>query len=185
MIFRDATLKKDAYSSWHRPDRAFFASGACHILAHVFCAQFADGGFSPHLILPRKGFRGTHVFVFNGRMSFDYHGLTLGDRLLRSYFRKLGRRFRGWEADVIPIPHSLIGPEFCAAYSHRRPDQYLHDPIPRAERFLERLLTRKGNDCAGGKEARRIAPCCKPSHEPAPGKIPPSRLSPGFLMSDF
>jgi len=142
MIFRNNDLKNDLNQSWHRPDRAFFAAGACHILADVFLRRFEGRGFAAKLILPAPGLRGTHVFVSDGTTAFDYHGVSLESRLLESFFRKIARRFPGWQGNIVPICGSPADAEFCGQYNHRMPHQYLHDPVPRAERFLDRLLVK-------------------------------------------
>jgi hypothetical protein len=142
MIFRDPQLKSDPLRNWNRSDRAFFAAGACHILAHCFLERFPDAGFSPILLLPRDGFRGSHVFVSDGITAFDYHGFSDENRLVASMVGKLRRRFPGWQGEMFSISNSLTGREFCERYSHRMLHQYLHDPLPRAEAFLARLLVK-------------------------------------------
>jgi hypothetical protein len=51
MIFRSPAAKRDLIQSWGRPDRPFFASGACHILAGVFLEKYADANYRPFLFL--------------------------------------------------------------------------------------------------------------------------------------
>jgi hypothetical protein len=91
MIFRTEAQKKDQALSWKRRDRAFFASGACHILTYVFLQEHGDHGFRPYLILPRYGFRGNHVYAATEDTVFDYHGFSAKTCFLEHYFRKLKR----------------------------------------------------------------------------------------------
>jgi hypothetical protein len=139
MIFRSDSQKSDPVASWHRPDRAFFAGGACHILSHVFLQEYPRSGYRPAYILPRQGFRGSHVIVSDGEMVFDYHGYCDHERYLGRYFTKMRRRFPGWEADVLSIEGSPVGRDFCSRFNHRLPSQFFSDPLPRAKKFLARF----------------------------------------------
>ena len=74
MIFRSENAKQDLVKSWNRPDRPFFAAGACHILAAVFLETYSNAGYYTLFIKPEARCRGGHVVVSNGRIIFDYHG---------------------------------------------------------------------------------------------------------------
>jgi len=139
MIFRSDTDKADLSASWHRPDRAFFASGACHILAHAFLQRCSETKYHALYILPQPGFRGSHVIVSNGKSIFDYHGRTNRDFFLNHYFAKMRRFFPGWQAELLPIESSLVEEKFCRRFNHRMPHQFFKDPLPRAYSFLNRL----------------------------------------------
>lgn len=139
MIFRSDKDKADLMRSWHRPDRSFFASGACHILAHIFLQQYPDSGYHAINIRPHPNFRGGHIIVSDGNTVFDYHGYSDHDRFMAHYFAKIRRYFPGWQADLIPIHESLVDSSFCAQLLLRTPPQYLHDPMPRARAFLARF----------------------------------------------
>lgn len=67
-------LKGDPEARWAQTDRVFFGFGACHILAGVFLDTPPFHGFYGEWIVPDRGFRGTHFYVTNGHISFDYHG---------------------------------------------------------------------------------------------------------------
>jgi hypothetical protein len=139
MIFRTAEQKHDLIRSWHRPDRPFFAAGACHILAAAFLEAYPHASFHPFLILPNPGLRGSHVFVSNGKTAFDYHGFSRHDQYLSHYFTKICRFFPLWNGEVIRLKESPVGASFCRAYNCRLPSQYLHDPLPRAFSYLARF----------------------------------------------
>jgi len=139
VIFRSAEQKQDVAGSWHRPDRPFFAAGACHILATAFLDSYPNSGYRPFLLLPDPGFRGTHVFVSNGKLIFDYHGYTDYDRYFRHHQKKIHRFFPSWRGQVLALKVSPIDESFCREYSHRLPSQYLHDPLPRALAYLKRF----------------------------------------------
>lgn len=148
MIVRIEPAKYDLAQSWNRSDRAFFAAGACHILADAFLRRFPASAFHATLICPPEGARGSHVFVSDGTLLFDYHGFSAHDRFVRFYSRHLQRRFPGWQADFVPLSDSPASAEFCRRYHHREPAHFLYDPRPRAEAFLSRLLAKPSSDSA-------------------------------------
>jgi hypothetical protein len=139
MIFRSQQAKEDTVHSWHRPDRVFFAAGACHLLAAAFLETYSAAGYYPIIIRPEEGYRGTHVAVSNGEFVFDYHGYTEEPRYCAHFFKKIGRFFPGWQGTILALNEFPGGESFCRKYLHRLPDQYLFDPRPRALSFLRRF----------------------------------------------
>ena len=139
MIFRSSEQKSDLRKSFYRPDRPFFASGACHVLADVF---IETNGSEWHavFIFPEAGFRGSHVFVSNGRLVFDYHGFSSEAVFIEHHFKKMRRFFPGWRASLVELTTSPISEEFCTRFNHRRPDQFYENPQPRALNFVHRHL---------------------------------------------
>ena len=73
-------MKTDPVRRWHRPDRHFFANGACQVLAFAFLERYPDLEFRARWIKPAAGFSGNHVYVTDGINAFDYHGLTTEQR---------------------------------------------------------------------------------------------------------
>jgi hypothetical protein len=136
MIFRTEEQKRDPVRSWYRSDRSFFAAGACHILAGAFLETYPNTGFNPQLISPHPGLPGSHVFVSNGEIVFDYHGISKHHDFLSHYFTKIRRFFPRWQGEIIRLKESPISESFCRTYNHRLPSQYLHNPLPRAFSFL-------------------------------------------------
>jgi len=139
MIFRSDEAKRDLVKSWNRPDRPFFAAGACHILAGVFLRSSLKSGFQALFIEPETGFRGGHVLVSNGETVFDYQGYSKQEDFLAHFFLKIRRHFPRWQGVVHRLEDSPMEEPFCREYQYRRPDQYLHDPIPRALAYLQRF----------------------------------------------
>ena len=45
MFFPKIDVKNDPVRRWHRPDRHFFANGACQVLAYAFLERYPDMGF--------------------------------------------------------------------------------------------------------------------------------------------
>jgi hypothetical protein len=162
VIFRTAEQKADVSRSWHRPDRPFFAAGACHILAAAFLAAYPDLGFDSYLILPRPGMRGGHIFVADETIVFDYHGFSDRDRFLDHYFRKIRRLSPGWQGELLRLEVSPAGADFCHKHRHRLPSEFPHDPFPRAFAYLRRFslpgaISRPGQKSVGpcGEKGRR------------------------------
>ncbi|TCC53520.1 hypothetical protein E0H75_07495 [Kribbella capetownensis] len=130
-VFRRTPEERaDQEVSWNRSDQAFFAAGACHILAWEFVARhpayrlagmWKAGDESP-----------SHVIATDGTWAFDHDGWTREvDVLAETAAFESGR----WE--LRPIPTDLA--TFCADHWHRMPHQYHQDPRPRARAYLDRF----------------------------------------------
>jgi hypothetical protein len=136
-------IKGDQHRQWSLPDRVFFACGACHILAYAFLKTYPDAGFAPLWIKPAKGFTGNHIVVMRNDVAFDYHGFSRWSRLHAHTIAKANRCWPGWSAELTPLPmHVLISETKSREYDGlwlREPRQFLHDAMPRAERFLSRF----------------------------------------------
>jgi hypothetical protein len=72
MFVSKTNAKADLVRRWHRPDRQFFANGACHVLAYAFLERYPKLGFHARWIKPAGGFTGNHIFVSDGTTAFDY-----------------------------------------------------------------------------------------------------------------
>ncbi len=137
MIFRTEAQKKDQALSWKRGDRSFFASGACHILTHVFLQDPGAGKYRPYVIQPRDGLRGSHIYAATDDTVFDYNGFSQKERFLEHYFCKIKRFFPGWDATIIELS-DFMTPAFFSKFNYRAPHQYFADPLPRAKTFIQR-----------------------------------------------
>lgn len=135
--------KSSPEKRWALSERVFFACGACHILAFAFIERFPDAGFSPRWIRPAKGFIGSHIVVVRDEVAFDYHGYSRWPDLLEHISAKANRWWPGWSAEVFPLPPALLVSEIRSRYYDRlwlrQPNQFLHDALPRARRFLDRF----------------------------------------------
>lgn len=132
-------IKRDPVRRWALPDRIFFGHGACHILAGVYLRRPPLAGFRAERIIPAEGFAGAHVTVTDGTIAFDYHGYSLRDRLLDHHRKGWSRRSPGWDCTIERVDFDLLD---TAALNQRKmlgPDQYLHDAVARAERFIARV----------------------------------------------
>lgn len=136
MFIPRSTYKDDPKKRWAQSDRVFFGFGACHILAGVFLESSPLDQFYAEWISPKHGFRGTHVFVTNGWLAFDYRGYSRRATLLRKYVDHYQKAYPGWNAQIERVTFSLLDTAALNARQHRGPDQYFADPRPRAHRFI-------------------------------------------------
>jgi hypothetical protein len=141
MFFPKINVKTDPVRRWHRPDRHFFANGACQVLAYAFLERYPDLQFSARWIKPAAGFSGNHIYVTDGINAFDYHGLASEQRLLALSFRRGRRFFPGWDAALVDLPADVLISEQRSRQIEglwlREPQQFLHDALPRARSFLD------------------------------------------------
>jgi hypothetical protein len=147
MFFPQTEVKGDPFLRWHRPDRQFFANGACQVLAFAFLESYPDAGFHARWIKPAEGFTGNHIYVTDGTCAFDYHGFATEQRLLSLVFRRGRRFFRGWDATLVDLPTDALVSEHRSRQFEglwlREPKQFLHDALPRARAFLDRYQIRE------------------------------------------
>ena len=141
MFFPKIDVKLDPVRRWHRPDRHFFANGACQVLAFAFLERYPGLEFRARWIKPAAGFTGNHIYVTDGINAFDYHGLTTEQRLLALAFRRGRRFFPGWDAALVDLPAAVLISEQRSRQIEglwlREPTQFLHDALPRAQGFLD------------------------------------------------
>ncbi|MGN6694252.1 MAG: hypothetical protein ACTHN0_08745 [Aquihabitans sp.] len=131
--------RADPALSWRRTDRAFFASGACHILAFAFRERHPDRDLSIRYLRPGAGFRGTHLYVVDGGWALDFDGWNPEQELLDVTEAAYRAAYPGWTYEVTTIDGDVDLEAFCAGGVHRAPRFYAHDPLPRARAYLARL----------------------------------------------
>jgi len=136
-------VKSDPVRRWHLPERVFFACGACHILAYAFIRRYPDAGFTPIWFKPAPGFTGNHIVAARDDAVFDYHGYSARTAFVAHMRRKAGRWWPGWRCTEIALPPEVLVSETKSrCYDGlwlREPGQFLHDALPRAERYLDRF----------------------------------------------
>jgi hypothetical protein len=135
--------KNDPIKRWNLPDRVFFACGACHILAHAFLEKHATKAMHPLWIRPLDGYTGSHIIVIWNDWAFDYHGYNKSTDLIAHYVKRARQRWPGWNAELTPLPRKVLISEQKSKEINglwlREPDQFLHNALPRAERYLDRF----------------------------------------------
>jgi hypothetical protein len=130
---------RDQSLSWQRSDEAFFAAGACHILAFRFLFRHPGEGFRLVYLRPERNGIGHHVYATDGTWAFDFNGWTREETLLVESTRACRRKDPSWSCRRHVIAQTLE--EFCRDFGFRRPDQYVLDPTARADAYLDRLVS--------------------------------------------
>jgi hypothetical protein len=127
----------DQALSWARPDRDFFAAGACHILAWTILDARPGSGLRP-VGLRRAGEpHPFHVIAEDGAMAFDYAGWTARAELMAVIGEAVAAERPGTAVEELVLPRELEA--FCARHRHRLPDQFAGDVWARARSYLRRL----------------------------------------------
>ena len=129
-------IKKHPEKRWKQPDRIFFGFGSCNILAGVFLETTPFTGFYGEWIVPVDAFSGTHMFVTNGEIAFDFHGYSFRNRLIAHHWRGHQAKFEGWNAQILKINFPLLHTVSLNSRKHMGPDQYYGDPVERAKLFI-------------------------------------------------
>ncbi|MCX5065343.1 hypothetical protein OOJ91_05555 [Micromonospora lupini] len=128
---RTAIERSDQRVAWERADQAFFAAGACHVLAWVCRESY------PELSIEVAAVRGTgerqvfHAYAVWDGWAFDHSGWNREVELLT-----VNAEFESRPLERVGITVDLA--EFCAEHHHRMPDQYWADPLPRARGYVGR-----------------------------------------------
>jgi hypothetical protein len=139
MIIIADEIKNDPVKRWALPDEVFFAAGACHILAYAFLEQCPDKQFKPLWIKPSAGHRGNHIIVSDGKIAFDYSGFNPYNQYLEIIESDMKSTFYDWTYQIIEISkHVLISETESKKMGLwlREPNQFLHNALPRAEKYL-------------------------------------------------
>lgn len=130
--FRRTEIERsDQRVAWERADQAFFAAGACHLLAWACRDEYPDRSIA----IEALRFEGEHqVFhtyaVWNG-WTFDHSGWNPEPGLVA-----VNTDFEGRQLERVAITVGLA--EFCEQHHHRMPDHYWLDPMQRARDFVGR-----------------------------------------------
>jgi hypothetical protein len=131
--FRRTPIERsDQRVSWERTDHAFFAAGACHILAWACRDAYPDKAMKLRAMFTAGEEHPVHVFTTCGEWAFDCCGWNPETELL-----KVNAEFEGRAVVGIEITDSLA--EFCERHIHRMPHQYWRDPLPRARDYIDRF----------------------------------------------
>ena len=139
MYWLSGKIKRDPVRRWALLDRIFFGRGACHILAGCFLAQPPLPGFYAEHIQPAPGFAGSHIYVTDGQITFDFHGYAKRDRLLAQHWRGWRAPYPDWCGSVTRVDFDLLDTPSLNARKMLGPDQYLGDARARAMAYLSRI----------------------------------------------
>jgi hypothetical protein len=124
--------KADQMLAWNRPDQAFFAAGACHVLAWTAKGMYGQLGFAPVGMRKVDGPWASHVVLASDRWAFDHDGWTPRSELMEA--TAAHEPATPWE--WVELPESIE--EFCAEHNSRLPSGFAYDPVPRALEYIRR-----------------------------------------------
>jgi hypothetical protein len=93
---RSVEEKSDPFKSWKRDDQAFFAAGACHILADLFVRLHQDDDFKMVFIKPAAKFPCNHAYACDGEWAFDHNGWTRENELIEATEAAHKGRYSDW-----------------------------------------------------------------------------------------
>jgi hypothetical protein len=131
--FRRTPLERsDQQVAWHRTDQAFFASGACHILAWACRDAYPDESIGLAAMRFEGEPRAFHVYATWEGWAFDHSGWNPESDLLSA-----NEAFDRRSVESFPIDLSLA--DFCDRHWSRMRHQYWRDPVPRARDYVERF----------------------------------------------
>ncbi|WP_121257260.1 hypothetical protein [Nocardioides ferulae] len=130
---RTLEQRRDQRTSWERTDEAFFAAGACHILA--WACRSVHVAQRPEIVALRlPGARyAMHTYAVVGDWAFDFSGWNPEQSLIEA-----NRQFEGEHRSERLVIGSTLE-EFCAEHRHRAPHLFVHDPWPRAVAYVRRF----------------------------------------------
>jgi hypothetical protein len=135
-----SSIKRDPLRRWLLPDRIFFGHGACHILAGVYLDDPPLAGFYAERIIPGDGFAGSHVYVTNGVIAFDFHGYCSRLRLLRRHTIRWAEEYKeGWNCALEQVDFDLLCTSELNCHKMLGPDQYYGDAVLRAKSFINEI----------------------------------------------
>lgn len=129
---RTQAERDDQLLSWRRPDRAFFAAGACHILAWTCRELYPDQSIGIAAIRATDEEQVFHTFATWNDWAFDHCGWHSSDALVR-----VNQDSVGYPLVRVEITSDLDS--FCDQHYHRMPHQYHDDPRPRARAYVRRF----------------------------------------------
>ena len=122
----------DPYRSWVRTDRAFFAAGACHILAWACREAHRTRSIRVASLRAAHGTQVFHTYACWSGWAFDHCGWHPEDALI-----SVNEQFEGYSLERVGIGVELG--RFCREQHHRLPHQFHADPMPRAREYVGRF----------------------------------------------
>ena len=129
--------KADQMLSWVRSDKAFFASGACHILAFTFKSLHKGRNLRLVYIKPKGNLSGNHVYVLDGDWAFDFNGWTKEKELLGITEIACRKVFPDWDYEKKVIGEDLE--TFCKNNNHRPPAYFAYLPWERTHNYIKQF----------------------------------------------
>ena len=139
---RSDAQRRDPFLHWQMEDRAFFASGACHILAHIFLSLHLGEGYELIYIKPREPHPGNHLYASNGEWAFDFQGWTREAELLEMTRKVYGAALPGWDCERIVIKEGLPAHIASGRHNLRPPEYFPYPPWERSYKYIKQFPPR-------------------------------------------
>ncbi|MFW5704116.1 MAG: hypothetical protein ACOCXQ_04710 [Patescibacteria group bacterium] len=135
---RSPEEKADKFLAWKRDDTAFFAAGACHILAFMFMElHYYEKRYTVIGLKAKQDSYVHHVYVTDGKWAFDYAGWTLEEELVRETTKAHCEATKEGDLEKIVITEDLE--TFCKQQNHRPPSYFPYLPWERAYNYIQRF----------------------------------------------
>lgn len=122
--------RQDQQLAWNRPDQAFFAAGACHVLAFEFVAR--NPSYRIAALQKDDNEHPSHVIATDGTWAFDHDGWTPEAEILDV---TAASEPGTW----MLLPVTTDFDTFCAQNWHRPVRHFHQDPRPRARAYIDRF----------------------------------------------
>jgi hypothetical protein len=133
-------IKQNPQRRWQLPDRIFLGHGACHILAGIYLEAAPLAGLHAERIIPGEGYAGSHIFVTDGIIAFDFRGYSCRRNLLLHHTSGWSKMsWPGWHCKLEKVDFDLLETKDLNARKMLGPNQYFEDPRPRARSFIDRF----------------------------------------------
>jgi hypothetical protein len=131
-IFRRTGIERsDQRVAWERTDQAFFAAGACHVLAWACRDAYADRSIGVEAVRFAGEQQVFHTYATWNGWTFDHSGWLPEPQLFTA-----NTDFEGHPLERVEIAVGLA--QFCEQHNHRMPHQYWRDPRQRARDYVGR-----------------------------------------------
>lgn len=137
IYMRTQKVNRGPFLDWQRPDRDFFAAGACHILAHMFLCLHLGEGYELIHIKPKGDYPGNHMYASNGVWAFDFNGWILEEELLEVSEAAWRQAYPAWEGERLVVKEGLPG--YAHKNNHRPPEYFPYLPWERAYQYIKQF----------------------------------------------
>jgi hypothetical protein len=118
--------------AWDRSDRAFFAAGACHVLAWACRDRYPEKRIGLAAIRFEGEQQVFHTYATWDGWAFDHSGWHPEPEVLAA-----NAAYEQRPVQRVELTTDLA--RFCVDHDHRRPDQFWRDPLPRAQEYVDRF----------------------------------------------
>ncbi|GGF46989.1 hypothetical protein GCM10011519_21250 [Marmoricola endophyticus] len=148
---RTPAQRRDEHLSWLRPDRAFFASGACHVLTWACRRASPELDVEINAMVRPGDPQVFHVFASVDEWAFDHCGWHRIAEL-----EHVNAVFEGCAVESVRIASTFE--VFCREHRHRPLSAFWSDPTARANRYVERLPGpgHRTESCHPGTDGRGV-----------------------------